>query len=216
MDLGALRTILFALITIWVFGREFSDHTAKELMALPTSRWIIVAAKFVLIGIWTLGITLLMFVAGLGVGAAVDIPGWSLELGRASVLIVLATALLTFALVPFVALFASSGRGYLPPLGWTILSLVSADIVGLLGYGIGSRGPCPCCLAGWCPPPCRPGRAPQSSCCDIGFLGRSRSNLRVVAKRGSNALTCGHLSTPSSRAHCCRMPRRGVPIACLL
>src|SRR5687768_16505779 len=30
--------ILFAIITAWVFGREFTDRTAKELLALPTSR----------------------------------------------------------------------------------------------------------------------------------------------------------------------------------
>ena len=28
--------LLFTLVTTWVFGREFSDHTAKELLALPT------------------------------------------------------------------------------------------------------------------------------------------------------------------------------------
>ena len=27
--------ILFAFITAWVFGREFSDHTAKELWPFP-------------------------------------------------------------------------------------------------------------------------------------------------------------------------------------
>ena len=30
--------IVFAILTAWVFGREFSDRTAKELLALPTSR----------------------------------------------------------------------------------------------------------------------------------------------------------------------------------
>jgi ABC-2 type transport system permease protein len=53
--------ILFALITAWVFGREFSDHTAKELMALPTPRWVIVTAKFVLIALWILRLTLLIY-----------------------------------------------------------------------------------------------------------------------------------------------------------
>ena len=76
--------ILFALITAWVFGREFSDHTAKELLALPTPREAIVGAKFVLIALWTLGLTLLVFVVGLGIGMAVDIPGWSLALGWTS------------------------------------------------------------------------------------------------------------------------------------
>ena len=133
--IAAGGAILFALITAWVFGREFSDHTAKELLALPTPRWVIVGAKFVLIALWILGLTLLIFVVGLGIGAAVDIPGWSLELARTSFWTVLITAALTFMLMPFVALFASSGRGYLPPLGWTILALAFANIVSLLGWG---------------------------------------------------------------------------------
>jgi len=133
--IAAGGAILFALITAWVFGREFSDHTAKELMALPTPRWVIVGAKFVWIALWILGLTLLIFVVGLGIGTAVDIPGWSLELEWTSLWTVLVTALLTFMLMPFAALFASLGRGYLPPLGWTILALAFANIVSLLGWG---------------------------------------------------------------------------------
>src|SRR5574341_1645529 len=112
-------SVLFAFITAWVFGREFSDHTAKELLALPTPREIIVGAKFVLAALWILGLTLLIFVIGLGIGAAVGIPGWSLELAWTSFWSLMATALLTTMLMPIVALFASAGRGYLPPLGWT-------------------------------------------------------------------------------------------------
>jgi ABC-2 type transport system permease protein len=127
--------ILFALITAWVFGREYSDHTAKEILALPTPRWIIVAAKFGLTAIWILGLVLLVFVVALGIGTAVDIPGWSRELVETTFWTVLVTAGLTFMLMPFVAFFASSGRGYLPPMGWTILILVFANIVSVLGWG---------------------------------------------------------------------------------
>jgi ABC-2 type transport system permease protein len=37
--------LIYGMIAIWLFGREFSDHTAKDLLALPTSRTTIVAAK---------------------------------------------------------------------------------------------------------------------------------------------------------------------------
>src|SRR5215213_11758730 len=37
--------IVFSIVTAWIFGREFSDHTAKDLLALPTSREKIVTAK---------------------------------------------------------------------------------------------------------------------------------------------------------------------------
>ena len=127
--------ILFAFITAWVFGREFSDHTAKELLALPTPREIIVGAKFVLTALWILGLTLFIFVIGLGIGTAVGIPGWSLELAWTSFWSLMTTALLTFMLMPFVALFASAGRGYLPPLGWAFFTLAFAQIAGMMGWG---------------------------------------------------------------------------------
>jgi ABC-2 type transport system permease protein len=127
--------ILFAFITAWVFGREFSDHTAKELLALPTPREVIVGAKFVLSVLWILGLTLLIFVIGLGIGAAVGIPGWSLELAWTSFWSLMTTALLTFMLMPFVAWFASAGRGYLPALGWAFATLGLAQVAGMMGWG---------------------------------------------------------------------------------
>jgi len=133
--IGVGGAILFALITAWVFGREFSDHTVKELLALPTRREIIVGAKFVLTALWILGLTLFIFVIGLGIGAVVGLPGWSLELAWTSFWSLMVTALLTLMLMPLVALFASSGRGYLPPLGWAFFTLALAQIAGLMGWG---------------------------------------------------------------------------------
>jgi ABC-2 type transport system permease protein len=127
--------ILFAFITAWVFGREYSDHTAKELLALPTPRGVIVGAKFVLTAFWILGLTLMVFVIGLGIGAAVGIPGWAPELVWTSFWSLMLIALLTLMLMPFIALFASVGRGYLPPLGWAFLTMASAQIAGVLGWG---------------------------------------------------------------------------------
>lgn len=127
--------ILFAIITIWVFGREFSDHTAKELLALPTSREAIVASKFIVITVWTLVLTMLIFLIGLVVGKLVVIPGWSAELFRSAGVDILGVAMLVTALLPFVALLASVGRGYLPAFGWTILTIVLAQIAAITGWG---------------------------------------------------------------------------------
>jgi ABC-2 type transport system permease protein len=127
--------ILFAFTTAWVFGREFSDHTVKEILALPTPRRVIVGAKFVLVALWMLGLTLMIFVVGLGIGKAVDIPGWSPGLAWSSFWSLMLITLLTFLLMPFVALFASVGRGYLPPLGWAFLTMALAQIAIVLGWG---------------------------------------------------------------------------------
>src|SRR5215211_551372 len=110
--------ILFAIITIWMFGREFSDHTVKELLALPTSRETIVAAKFMSLAAWTLILTVFIFLRGLIIGSLVDIPGWSTELLQSAFGDVMGSGLLTILLLPFVALVASAGRGYLPSFGW--------------------------------------------------------------------------------------------------
>ena len=127
--------VLFSILTIWVFGREFSDHAVKELLALPTSRETIVAAKFVVIVVWSLAVTLLVYGIGLVVGKLLVLPGWSTDLFRDSFTGIIGAALLTIPLMSFVALLASSGRGYMPAFGWTILTLIMANFAVILGWG---------------------------------------------------------------------------------
>ena len=127
--------ILFSVFTAWVFGREFSDHTAKELLALPTSREAIVGAKFLVVAGWTLILILLCYLLGLVVGQLVDIPGWSLDLFRSGSIGIVGAGILVIPLLPFVAFFASAGKGYLPSFGWIILTVFLAQIVAVTGWG---------------------------------------------------------------------------------
>jgi len=127
--------VLFSIITIWVFGREFSDHTVKELLALPTSREAIITAKLIVIALWSLVITLLILGISLVVGKLVVIPGWSTELFQTSFTGIIGTALLTLPLISFVALLASTGRGYMPPFAWVFLTLILANLSAILGWG---------------------------------------------------------------------------------
>ena len=127
--------VLFSIITIWVFGREFSDHTVKELLALPTPREAIVTAKFIVITLWSLIVTLFIIGIGFVVGTLVVLPGWSGELVRTVFIDNLGAAVLTIPLMSFVALLASTGRGYLLPFGWTIFTLFLANISAIMGWG---------------------------------------------------------------------------------
>lgn len=127
--------IVFSIVTAWVFGREFSDHTVKELLALPTTREAIVGAKFVVTAAWTLILTLVCYALGFVVGQLVDIPGWSTELWRNATVDILGAGLFTILLLPFVAFVASLGRGYLPSFGWTVFSVACAQIVAITGWG---------------------------------------------------------------------------------
>ena len=127
--------IVFAFITAWIFGREFSDHTVKEWLAIPTRREAILAAKLVLTGMWILGLSILVFGLGLGVGWWVDIPGWSANLGQNAFGTMLLLAVLNGMLMPLVALFASVGGSYIPPLGWAVSTVALAQIAAIMGWG---------------------------------------------------------------------------------
>ncbi len=133
--IAAGGAFVFSMIAAWIFGREFSDRTVKELLAVPTSRSKTVMAKFVVIAVWSLALTILMCGLGLVVGNLVRIPGYSLALLSDSAVGIVGTAILTVAVVPYVALFASVGRGYLPPISWTILTVVFAQLAAIAGWG---------------------------------------------------------------------------------
>jgi ABC-2 type transport system permease protein len=133
--MAAAGAVIFALIAAWVFGSEFSNRTVKELLAVPTSRRTIVVAKLVLLILWDLALTLLLFVLGLGVGSLLKIPGWGIQLALVSLRTLFWVSFLTILLMPFVAFLASTGRGYLAPMGWAFLTLALAQIAAVLGWG---------------------------------------------------------------------------------
>src|SRR5918995_1018061 len=128
-------SIVFSIVTAWIFGREFSDHTAKDLIALPTSRENIVTAKLLVIAAWVFAVSLWLYLIGLLIGSLVDIPGWTTELAWQSFIDILATAGMTLLLMTPVAFIASMGRGYLPPLGWAVLMIFFSQIIAATGWG---------------------------------------------------------------------------------
>ena len=46
--------LLLSFIVAYVFGREYAEGTAKNLLALPVARWSFVLAKFVVAAAWWL------------------------------------------------------------------------------------------------------------------------------------------------------------------
>lgn len=125
----------FAFVTSWVFGREYSDRTVKDLLALPVPRSSIVLSKFIVVAIWCAFLSFVIFSVGLIVGRVVQFPGWSNEVALQSGSIFIITSLLTILLCTPVAFFASYGRGYLPPIDFAILTLIIAQFTGLVGLG---------------------------------------------------------------------------------
>ncbi len=127
--------IVFSLIGSWAFGREYANRTVKDLLALPTSRSAIVAAKFVVIAIWSAALTLEVYLIALAVGAAVSLPGVPAQVLLQGGVTLVVTAILTFAVTTPIVFFASAGHGYLPPIGVAILAIVLAQVISIMGWG---------------------------------------------------------------------------------
>jgi len=127
--------IVFGLVEIWVFGREFSQHTAKDLLALPTSRVSIVAAKFGVVVVWCLVLAVQLLVLGLVIGTVLGLPGWSAPVLATGLGRIAGVAAMTVLLTTPVAFAACAGRGYLPGVGMMIAAVFCAQIIAALGYG---------------------------------------------------------------------------------
>ena len=140
--LGVLSTliaaggfILYVLVISWVFGREFADGTLKDMLAVPVPRWSILYAKFAVIAGWSLFLTVLILGVGLVLGRLMGLPGGSAQVLLQGCGIYFITACLAIvATLPF-AFFASSGRGYLVPVGLAILTLMMTNIAVIAGRG---------------------------------------------------------------------------------
>ncbi len=128
-------TVVYGLVLIWLFGREFSDGTAKDLLALPTSRESIVAAKFVVSGVWCLLLAVQAYLLGLLIGASLHLPGSSAGVAALGFGRLVGTAVMAILLVTLFALAASVGRGYLVAVGCMLVAVFLAQIIAILGYG---------------------------------------------------------------------------------
>lgn len=126
---------LFCLVISWVFGREFTDGTLKDMLAVPVPRGSIVLAKFIVAAAWSAALAALIFITGLVTGALMGLPQASAAaLLQGSFTVAVTIGLVIAVVLPF-AFFASVGRGYLLPLGLAVLALVLANLVVVLGWG---------------------------------------------------------------------------------
>lgn len=126
---------MFIVILSWMFGREFADGTAKDLMAVPVPRLTIILGKFIIYIGWALAMSLLILGGSLLMGSMIDLPGGSTDvLQKGIILNLVTTVLVILCVVPF-ALLASAGRGYLLPMIMAILTMIVANVALVFGWG---------------------------------------------------------------------------------
>jgi ABC-2 type transport system permease protein len=132
---GIVGMLLLSVIASYLFGREYSERTAKNMLALPIGRPWCVAAKLVVALAWFAAIIGFCLAEAFAIGSALGLPGLSTRIAARGVRETLLAAGISFLLVPVTAWIATLGKGYLPPLGFAILTLVMGNILGATGWG---------------------------------------------------------------------------------
>ncbi len=133
MGIGGM--ILVSVIVAYVFGREYSDGTAKNLLSLPVERQWFVFAKLAVVLAWFMALTFSLIAEGFLVCWLIELPGFTPALAVRAAGDILLAALVAWMQVPFVAWIATLGRGYLAPLGFSIFMLVLGNVFGATGWG---------------------------------------------------------------------------------
>ena len=99
--------LLFSLVESWVFGREFADGTLKDLLAVPVARANILLAKYLVVVLWSLLLTLMLFLVSLLLGAAIGLAQGTIEVfWHGTAIQAVASCLVIVDVFPF-AFFAS-------------------------------------------------------------------------------------------------------------
>lgn len=133
--IGVGGILIFGFVASWVFGREYSDGTAKDLLALPTSRITILNAKFIVYLLWCLALAVSNLLIGFFISLFLQLPLPEANLIYNGLLNYFNTTVLTVLLGTPIAFFAIWGQGYLAPLGFVALTLVFAQVIAATGYG---------------------------------------------------------------------------------
>ena len=125
----------FCLAISWIFGREFTDGTLKDLLAVPVRRFEILLAKFCVAAAWCEALIVETYLTGLALGAVIRLPGGSAAVILHGLGSVAVTAMMSILLVLPFGFFASLGRGYLLPMGIALLALILGNLAMTLGWG---------------------------------------------------------------------------------
>jgi ABC-type transport system involved in multi-copper enzyme maturation permease subunit len=132
---GVGGVLIFGFVVSWLFGREYSDGTAKDLLSLPISRTKILNAKFIYYILWCIALVVSNLALGLFFGFLLQLPGWDFILFSNNIQVYFVTTFMIIALNTPIAFFALFGRGFMTPLGIVAILLVMAQIFGALGFG---------------------------------------------------------------------------------
>jgi ABC-2 type transport system permease protein len=116
-------------IAAWIFGREFTDKTNKDLVAKPMSRITVVLSKFMIIFLWGLLFMVFLLLFCLVAGSLLGFSGFSLALVLETLPKFIATFLLYIIVSTPGAFSASVSKGILAPIGILFVLALTSNVL---------------------------------------------------------------------------------------
>jgi ABC-2 type transport system permease protein len=132
--IGGGGLLLLAFVIAYLFGREFQDGTAKNMLTLPAGRHLFVLAKFAVAAVWWVVIVAVVTLEVVAIGSSLSLAAFTYSVASAALartVVMGGTAFLLSSLVGFVAVL---GRGYLAPLGYAVGTLALGDTFAHTGW----------------------------------------------------------------------------------
>ncbi|XOQ15258.1 MAG: ABC transporter permease [Shouchella clausii] len=134
-SITSLLVVGFSFTSAWVFGREYTDNTIKDLLVKPISKSYSVLSKFIVITMWNVLLAIFTFAIVVAAGAFIGISGGSIFLVLNIFWTFMTTALLVMVVSTTSALLANVTKGYLAPIGMTFVIVIVSNVVVQLGIG---------------------------------------------------------------------------------
>lgn len=135
-SVSSLLIVGFSFTSAWVFGREYTDNTIKDLLVKPISRMYSVLSKFIIITIWNIFLACFVFglvtIAGLIIGVKNSYA--SLIFSEFSTFFI--TSVLIMLVSTTSAFLASITKGYLAPIGLSFVIIIISNIAMQPGFGL--------------------------------------------------------------------------------
>ena len=127
--------ILSGVIISYVFGREYTEQTAKNMLALPIRRGWFVCGKLLVTAAWFVALVGIVLIESIAVGFLLGLPGYDRGLLVTTITNIVSICALALLLSPVFGWIAVATKGYLAPIGATMLALILANVFVQTGWG---------------------------------------------------------------------------------
>ncbi|HET6351294.1 MAG TPA: ABC transporter permease [Coriobacteriia bacterium] len=126
--------LLLSFIVAYLFGREYEDGTAKNMLGLPVPRAWFVYAKLAVALVWWIALVAFVLAESALVGLALGLPGFSAQILATAIGGSLLAAGISYLLAPVIALVTIWGRGTMAPLGFALGMMALGNLLGHTGW----------------------------------------------------------------------------------